>query len=218
MAESISVLVVDDHQVVREGLRALLSAAGDIEVVGDAATADQAIARASELAPDVVLLDLVLPGAHGVYAIRRIKGTSPRSAIVVLTSYDADDHVFPALRAGALSYLLKDATPQQILAAVRLGARGQTYLDPRVAARLVQDLQGARQDPSTDLSTREREILACVAQGTANRDIAVRLAISEKTVKSHISNILGKLHLHDRTQAAVYAWREGLISPESADG
>lgn len=211
MSDAISVLVVDDHQVVRQGLRALLAATRDLEVVGEAGAAEPAIALAGELAPDVVLLDLVLPGAHGTHAIRRIKGASPRSQIVVLTSYDADDHVFPALRAGALSYLLKDASPEQILSAIRYAARGQAFLHPKVAARLVQDLRGVRDDSSTELSTREREILECVARGASNREIAEQLGISEKTVKSHISNILGKLHLADRTQAAIFAWREGLM-------
>jgi DNA-binding NarL/FixJ family response regulator len=214
MREPISVLVVDDHQVVRQGLRAFLASAGDLEVVGEAGTAESAVASAAELAPDVVLLDLVLPGAHGMSAVRGIKQASPRSQVVVLTSFDADDHVFPALRAGALSYLLKDADPEQILAAVRCAARGEAILHPRVAARLVQDLRGAREDPSTDLSAREREVLACVAGGASNREIAEKLGIGEKTVKSHVSNILGKLHLADRTQAAIFAWREGLM-PES---
>lgn len=210
----ITVLIVDDHKVVRQGVRAFMDTQPDLIVVGEAETGEAAIELAREHAPDVVIVDLVMPGMDGVEVTRRVKQTSPRTQVIVLTSYHQDEHIFPAIRAGALSYLLKDVGPSELADAVRKAAAGEAVLHPRVAARVVQELHGARQDapnPFTELSDREMEVLRLIADGLNNADIAEKLVISEKTVKSHVSNILNKLHLADRTQAAVYAWREGVV-------
>lgn len=214
MTEPITVLLVDDHAVVRQGVRAFLETQPDIAVVGEADSGDAAVGVAAEQAPDVVLMDLVMPGMDGVEATRRLKQVSPRSQVIVLTSYHQDEHIFPAIRAGALSYMLKDVGPQELANAIRKAAVGEAVLHPRVAARVVQELHGATKDavnPFTDLSERELEVLKLIADGASNEEIAARLVISEKTVKSHVSNILSKLHVADRTQAAVYAWREGVV-------
>jgi NarL family two-component system response regulator LiaR len=214
MAELITLLLVDDHQLVRQGVRAFLQTQPGIAVVAEADSGEAAVALVAEHAPDVVLMDLIMPGMDGVVATRRLKHISPRTQVIVLTSYHEDEHIFPAIRAGALSYLLKDVTPAELATAVRMAARGEAVLHPRVAARVVQELHGARpdsQNPFIELSERELEVLRLIAQGLSNTTIAERLVLSEKTVKSHVSNILGKLHLADRTQAAVFAWREGVI-------
>jgi NarL family two-component system response regulator LiaR len=214
MTEPVTVLLVDDHSIVRQGVRAYLDTQPDLQVVGEAGSGMEAIRLAAEQAPDVVLMDLVMPGMDGVEATRRLKQASPRSQVIVLTSYHQDEHIFPAIRAGALSYLLKDVGPAELAEAVRKAAHGEAVLHPQVAARVVQELQGASRDalnPFTDLSDRELEVLKLIADGASNEQIAEQLVISEKTVKSHVSNILSKLHLADRTQAAVYAWREGLV-------
>ena len=217
MSEPVTILIVDDHLLVRQGVRAFLETQPDIRVVGDVGSAEEAVQLATELVPDVVLMDLVMPGIDGVEATRRLRRVSPRSQVLVLTSYHQDEHIFPAIRAGALSYLLKDVSPLELAEAVRRAARGEAVLHPRVAARVVQELQGARAEafnPWSDLSERELEVLRLIADGMDNADIAARLVISEKTVKSHVSNILSKLHVGDRTQAAVYAWREGVVRRE----
>jgi NarL family two-component system response regulator LiaR len=214
MTESITVLIVDDHQVVRQGVRAFLETQPDITVVGETGSGEEVVQLAAEHAPDVVLMDLLMPGMDGVTATQQVKQVSPRTQVIVLTSYHQNEHIFPAIRAGALSYLLKEASPQELVEAVRKAARGEAVLHPRVAARVVQELHGARQDtpnPFTTLSDRELDVLRLIADGLSNAEIAERLVISEKTVKSHVSNILSKLHLGDRTQAAVYAWREGVV-------
>ncbi|MCB0173206.1 MAG: response regulator transcription factor [Anaerolineae bacterium] len=214
MTEAISVLIVDDHRVVRQGVRAFLETQPGIMVVAEADSGEASIQLVQEHAPDVVLMDLVMPGMDGVETTRQVKKVSPRTQIIVLTSYHQDEYIFPAIRAGALSYLLKDAQPEELANAVRKAANGEAVLHPRVAARVVQELHGARQDspnPFTELSDRELEVLRLIADGMNNADIAEQLVISEKTVKSHVSNILSKLHLGDRTQAAVYAWREGVV-------
>jgi NarL family two-component system response regulator LiaR len=214
MTEPITVLIVDDHAVVRKGVRAFLDAQSGLTVVGEAGSGEEAVAQAEEHAPDVVLMDLIMPGIDGVEATRQVKKVSPRTQVIVLTSYHQDEHIFPAIRAGALSYLLKDAEPGQLADAVRKAAVGEAVLHPQVASRVVQELHGARQDtpnPFNALSDRELEVLRLIADGLSNHDIAERLVISEKTVKSHVSNILSKLHLADRTQAAVFAWREGVV-------
>jgi two-component system, NarL family, response regulator LiaR len=217
MSEPITVLIVDDHLLVRQGVRAFLETQPDIRVLGDAGSGNEAIQLATELVPDVVLMDLVMPGMDGVEATRLLRRTSPRSQVLVLTSYHQDEHIFPAIRAGALSYLLKDVSPVELADAVRKAARGEAVLHPRIAARVVQELHGARTEafnPFSDLSEREMEVLRLIADGMGNGEIAQRLVISEKTVKSHVSNILSKLHVVDRTQAAVYAWREGVMRRE----
>ena len=215
MSEPTTVLLVDDHAIVRQGVRAYLETQPDLVVVGEASSGEEAIHLAAEQAPDVVLMDLLMPGGmDGVDATRRVKQASPRSQVIVLTSYHQDEHIFPAIRAGALSYLLKDVGPSELAEAVRKAARGEAVLHPQVAARVVQELQGASRDavnPFTELSERELEVLKLIAAGESNESIAARLVISEKTVKSHVSNILSKLHVADRTQAAVYAWREGVV-------
>jgi NarL family two-component system response regulator LiaR len=214
MGEKISVLIVDDHKVVRQGVKAFLETQPNIIVVAEADSGELGVELAAEHVPDVVLMDLVMPGLDGVETTRRVKQASPRTQIIVLTSYYQDEFIFPAIRAGALSYLLKDAEPEELAEAVRKAARGEAVLHPRVAARVVQELHGAKQDTPnafTELSGRELEVLRLIADGLNNADIAEKLVISEKTVKSHVSNILSKLHLGDRTQAAVYAWREGVV-------
>jgi NarL family two-component system response regulator LiaR len=214
MAESISVLLVDDHSMVREGVRAFLVTQPDITVVGEAESGEEAIRLAAQHVPDVILMDLIMPNMDGVEATRRVKQVSPRSQVVVLTSYHEDEHIFPALKAGALSYILKDVSAQELASAVRKAAVGEAVLHPRVAARLIKELQGKRADalnPFTELSERELEVLKLIADGMSNAEMAAKLFLSEKTIKGHVSNILSKLHLVDRTQAAVYAWREGIV-------
>ena len=212
---TITVLIVDDHAVVRQGIRAFLATQPDIQVVGEAASGREAVRMVSELVPDVVLMDLVMPDMDGVEATRQIKRLSPRTQVIVLTSYHDDEHIFPAIRAGAISYLLKDVGADELADAVRKAARGEAVLHPRVAARVIQELHGLPEreggSPFADLTERELEVLRLIAEGLSNADIAERLVISEKTVKSHVSNILSKLHLADRTQAAVYAWKKGLM-------
>jgi len=214
MNEPITILIVDDHAVVREGARAFLDAQPDFTVVGDVGSGGEAVLVAADLAPDVVLMDIVMPGMDGVEATRRLKQRSPRSQVIVLTSYHDDEHIFPVIRAGALSYLLKDVLLPELADAVRKAARGEAVMHPRVAARIAQefeDIPYASGAQYAMLSEREREVLRLIAAGFPNGEIARRLVISEKTVKSHVSNILSKLQLMDRTQAAVFAWREGLV-------
>jgi NarL family two-component system response regulator LiaR len=214
--DRVSVLVVDDQPVVRQGVRAFLATQPDLAVVGAAGSGEEALRLVAEHAPDVVLVDLVMPGMDGVETTRRLRQLSPRTQVLVLTSYDQDEHIFPAIRAGALSYLLKEIGPEELADAIRRAARGEAVLHPRVAARVVQELHGTRKDqpnPFVDLSERELEVLRLIAGGLTNEEIAERLVISEKTVKSHVSNILAKLHVADRTQAAVFAWREGVVRP-----
>jgi NarL family two-component system response regulator LiaR len=214
MAELISVLLVDDHSMVREGIRAFLVTQPDITVVGEAGSGEEAITLAGQHVPDVVLMDLIMPQMDGVETTRRVKQVSPRSQVVVLTSYHEDEHIFPALKAGALSYILKDISAEELASAVRKAAVGEAVLHPRVAARVIKELQGKRADalnPFTELSERELEVLKLIADGMSNAEMAAKLFLSEKTIKGHVSNILSKLHLVDRTQAAVYAWREGIV-------
>lgn len=214
MAEPITILLADDHHVVRFGLKNYLGTLPDLEVVGEASTGRQAVELATQLAPDVVLMDLYMPDMDGVEATRLVKARSPRTQVIILTSYHADEHIFPAIRAGALSYVLKDIDPDELVDAIRRAHAGEAVLNPRVAARMVQEISGTRQDavnPFQELTARELQVLRLVAAGKSNREIAEELVISDKTVKSHITNILSKLHLADRTQAAVYAWQEGIV-------
>jgi NarL family two-component system response regulator LiaR len=218
MSENVTVLLVDDHALVRGGVRAFLETQPGIEIVGEAGSGEEAVELAAALAPDVVLMDLVMPGIGGIEATQRLRRVSPRSQVVVLTSFHDDSYIFPAVKAGALSYILKDAGPEEVAEAVRLAARGEAKLHPRIAARLIRQMRG-EEDPSlnpyTELTEREQEVLRLIAQGLPNAEIAERLVISEKTVKAHVSNVLGKLHLADRTQAAVFAWREGFVRRET---
>jgi len=213
--ERITVLIVDDHAVVRQGVRAFLDTRAEIEVVGEAESGRRAVELCAEHAPDVVLLDLLMPEMNGVETARQIKLVSPRSQVVILTSHHSDEHLLPSIRAGALSYLLKDVSPPELVTAVEKASRGEAVLHPRIAAQIVENLQNnqarAEQNPLMTLSRRESEVLRLIAEGLPNAQIAERLFISEKTVKSHVGNILSKLHLADRTQAAVYAWRSGFV-------
>ena len=214
MSDPITVLLVDAPAVVRRGVRAVLETQSDITVVAEAGSGEEAVRLATEHAPDVALMDLIMPGMDGVEATRRLTASSPRTKVVMLTSYHDDEHIFPAIRAGALSYVLKEVGPDELADAVRKAAAGEAVLHPRVAARVVRELHGARrEEPNAfhELSDRELEVLKLIAEGLSNAQIASRLYVSEKTVKSHVSNILGKLHLADRTQAAVYAWRQGVV-------
>ena len=214
MSEPVTVFIVDDHAVVRRGIRALLEAEDDFLVVGEAGSGGEAVLLAADLAPDVVLMDLVMPGIDGVEATRLLKQRSPRSQVIVLTSYHEDEQIFPAIRAGALSYLLKGVGLDELTEAVRKAARGEATLHPHVAARLVQEIHGSSQETASlykTLSEREREVLRLIAEGFSNALIAEKLVISERTVKSHVNNILSKLHVADRTQAAIFAWRQGIM-------
>jgi DNA-binding NarL/FixJ family response regulator len=214
MSDGITVLLVDDHAVVRQGVRAFLATQPDLSVVAEAASGAEAVTLAAQHVPDVVLMDLIMQDMDGVEATRRIKQVSPRSQVVVVTSYHEDEHIFPALKAGALSYLLKDLGSEELAAAIRMAAVGEAVLHPRVAARVIKELQGPRAEkvnPFTELSGRELEVLKLIADGMSNADMAAKLVLSEKTIKGHVSNILSKLQLVDRTQAAVYAWREGIV-------
>jgi len=215
MAEVISVLIADDHPFVRHGLRTYLETLDDLEVVGEASDGAEAVELATRLLPDVVLMDLVMPELGGVEATRAIRAASPSTKVIVLTSFDDDEKVFPAIKAGAAGYLLKDVHPAELAEAVRRASRGEALLAPSVAARLMQEVAGEGGRPAgNDLTERELEVLRLIARGQANKVIARELGVSEKTVKTHVSNILAKLHLADRTQAALYAVREGLAELE----
>ena len=218
MAETpIRVVIADDHPVVRQGLRTFLESRDGIEVVGEAGDGEGAADAVERLRPDVVLMDLVMPGLGGVAAIRRIRDRVPDTRVVVLTSFASDDQVLPAVQAGAAGYLLKDVEPTGLEAAIRLVYEGEALLDPQIAGRVMQEV--ARPSPSADVSSltpREREVLQLLARGLSNRELADRLVLSEKTVKTHVSSILMKLGVHDRTQAALLAVREGLVDASEA--
>jgi two-component system, NarL family, response regulator LiaR len=205
----IRVLVADDHAVVRQGLRTFLELQEDIEVVADAADGRQALVAVAEHDPDVVLMDLVLPEVDGVEAIRRIASERPHIRVIALTSFLDDDKVFPAVRAGAAGYLLKDVEPAELVKAIRTVHAGEGLLHPAVAARLMEEVAaaGGREAPDS-LTPRERQVVGLIARGLSNKRIALELGISEKTVKTHVSSILGKLGLTDRTQVALHAVRE----------
>jgi two-component system, NarL family, response regulator LiaR len=209
MGRPIAILIADDHPVVRQGLRAFLQTQDGLEVVGEASDGAEAAELAGRLAPDVVLMDLVMPGLDGVEATRRIREVSPSTKVVVLTSFGDDERVIPSVRAGAAGYLLKDVHPQELAEAVRRVHAGEAPLAPAAVARLVREVAG---EPSAAvaLTRRELEVLRLIARGLPNKVIAQQLGIAEKTVKSHVSNILAKLGVTDRTQAALYAVREGL--------
>ena len=214
--DKISVLLVDDHRVVRQGLRDFLELQDDIDVVGEAGSGEDGVKLAQEFLPDVVLQDLVLPGIDGVEATRRIKAVSPSTRIIVLTSFADDDKVFPAIKAGAISYLLKDVQPEELARAIRAAQRNEAVLHPEVASKLMQEFNAPRptENQVEQLTEREMDVLRLIARGKSNKEIADTLIISEKTVKTHVSNILSKLHLADRTQAAIYALRQRLVPME----
>ncbi len=215
--QKITVLIVDDQELVRQGVRAFLDALEDIEVVAEASSGREAIKLAEQYVPDVVLMDLIMPEMDGVETTGLLKAVSPRSQVIILTSHHDDEHIFPALRNGALSYILKNIKPHELAMAIRKASKSEATLNPKVAARVVREMHGPKFDPNpfTELTDREMQILKLIADGQANAVIADNLAISEKTVKGHVSNILSKLQLKDRTQAAVLAWREGVVRKNS---
>jgi NarL family two-component system response regulator LiaR len=214
-----SILIVDDHEVVRNGIRSYLETISDFQVVGEAASGEEALSLVSELIPDIVLLDLIMPGMDGIETTRRIRQISPRTLVVVLTSYHEDVHIFPALKAGAISYILKDMKMDKLVEALHRAVQGEVTLHPRVAARVLQNIRGENSEEQplfTELTERELDVLKLIANGLTNSQIAEKLVISENTVKGHVSNILSKLHLADRTQVAVYAWQQGIVQRNSA--
>ena len=211
--DGVTVLIADDHPVVRQGLRTFLDLQEDIVVVGEAATGAEAVAKVEELLPDVVLMDLVMPDLDGIEAARRIRDVSPSTKVIVLTSYADDEKIFPAIKAGAAGYLLKDVEPDEIADGIRRVQRGEALLHPKIAARVMREVTEEKSEAQV-LTTRELDVLRGLARGLSNKAIAEELVVSEKTVKTHVSNILAKLHLVDRTQAALYAVRRRLFEQE----
>jgi NarL family two-component system response regulator LiaR len=207
------VMLVDDHAVVRQGLRTFLDLQDDITVVGEAKDGVEALRVAQELEPEVVLMDLIMPRMDGIETVRRMKAMRPHTQIIVLTSFGDDQKVFAAIRAGATGFLLKDVSPQDLAAAIHAARRGEASLAPGIATKLLQEIAIGANPPAEEHALTEREyaVLALIAQGRSNKQISEELSISEKTVKTHVSNILTKLHLEDRTQAAIYALKEGLV-------
>jgi NarL family two-component system response regulator LiaR len=230
MTEAIRILLVDDHAIVRDGIRSLLATEPGIEVVGETDNGRDAVVKADSLQPDVILMDLVMPGMDGIEAIRSIVARRPEARILVLTSFTADDKVFPAIKSGAMGYLLKDSGSEELVRAIHQVYRGEASLHPKVARMLLQEIREEeptkgvaptprvpeQQPPVEPLTEREVTVLKLVAQGRSNREIADQLVIAEGTVRTHVSNILSKLHLASRTQATLYALREGLASLDDA--
>jgi NarL family two-component system response regulator LiaR len=213
--DKINVLIVDDHGMVRQGLITYLDLMEDIKVVGEAQNGTEAVAQVRRYKPDVVLMDLVMPEMDGIEATRRIRELHPDTKVIVLSSFTEDDKVFPAIKSGAAGYLLKDISPTDLANAIRAVIRGKTQLHPDIAKKLMNqfvDPKARIEGISEDLTPREVEVLGLLAQGMSNAELADALFISEKTIKTHISNILGKLNLADRTQAAIYAYKHGLVA------
>jgi NarL family two-component system response regulator LiaR len=214
MTSPIRVLIADDHAIIRKGIRAVLENVPDVELVGEATNGREAVVEAERLRPDVILMDLVMPEMDGIEAIRCIKAQQPGARLLVLTTFAGEDMIFPAIKAGAAGYHLKDSSPEKLVEAIRQVQRGESALHPAIARKVLQELSGPCERPPTPdpLTPRETEVLHWVAEGLENREIAEKLVISEATVRTHVSNILSKLHLASRTQAALYALREGLAS------
>ena len=209
----ISVFIADDHGIVRQGLRDYIALQDDMEVVGDAANGEQAVMRIQEHTPDVVLMDLVMPGMNGIEATRRVREISPSTRIIILTSFAEEEQVFEAIKAGASGYLMKDIKPEELAKAIRGVQAGEPMLHPDIARLMMRELQRDRDEARLhdQLTEREMDVLRCIARGMSNKEIASELVISEKTVKTHVSNVLQKLHLADRTQAAIYAMQKKLV-------
>ena len=216
MSDTIRILIADDHAIVRRGLRTLIASEPGMEVVGEAADGIEAVEQARALRPDVILMDIVMPRQSGLEAIAQIVEDNAQARILVITSFAEDDKVFPAIKAGALGYLLKDTSPEQLLQAIYAVHRGESSLHPTIALKVIRELNNPPPLPPTEdpLTEREVEVLRLVAQGMTNQEIAERLVISERTVGNHVGSILAKLHLANRTQATLYALREGLASLE----
>lgn len=216
MPEMIRILIADDHAILREGLRWLIATEPEMELAGEASNGEEAVKQACALRPDVILMDLVMPLKDGIAAIGEIKQQYPGARILVLTSFAEDDKMFPAIKAGAMGYLLKDTTPQELLQAIRDVYHGMPTMHPSIARRLMMELQHPSNLPPTEdpLTAREVDVLLLVAQGLSNQEIARKLFITERTARTHVSKILSKLHLANRTQAALYALREGLAHLE----
>ena len=216
--EKIKVLIVDDHKVVRQGLRTFLELQEDVLVVGEAGDGESAVEMVRQLNPNVVLMDLVMPRLDGISATRQVKSLGSDTKVIALTSFTEDDKVFPAIQAGASSYLLKDVSPEELVEAIRAVFRGEARLHPDIARKLMEQVARqttpSRESPVEDVTERELEVINLVAHGRSNQEIANELVISEKTVKTHISNILSKLQLVDRTQLAIYAIKKGLVNSE----
>ena len=212
MTEMIKLLIADDHAIVRNGMAALLATEVDIEVIGEASNGKEAVRAAEELHPDVILMDLVMPEMDGIQAIQEIRTRDPGARILVMTSFATDEMVFPAIKSGALGYLLKDSSPEELVEAIHQVYRGEPSLHPQIARRVLQEISQPATQIRTEepLTQREVEVLKLIARGMSNQEIAEKLVISETTVRTHVSRILGKLHLASRTQAALYALKEGI--------
>lgn len=218
MDKKIRVLIVDDHAIVREGLRGLIEVEPDMELVGEASSGIEGVEKALALRPDVILMDLLMPGKDGVTAIKEIKAQWDEARVMVLTSFLEDDQVFPAIESGALGYILKDTQPDELLDAIRGVYQGETMLHSSIAKMIMKRIQesseGNKKPEETELTERELDVLRLIAHGDGDRDIAEKLVVSERTVHFHVGNILSKLHLANRTQAALYAIRKGLAKPD----
>lgn len=218
MDDEIRILLADDHAVLRMGLRALIETELGLAVVAEAANGAEAVEKARYYRPDVVLLDMVMPGTDGLYALEQLARLQPPPYILVFTSYAEDDKIFPAIKAGAQGYLLKETDPKDVLAAIREVAQGGSSLHPAIARRVLREMSRPPQHPLTEepLTEREAEVLTMLARGFSNQEIALRLMVRERTIRSHVSSILAKLHLANRTQAALYALRSGFLQLDSA--
>jgi NarL family two-component system response regulator LiaR len=217
MENRIRILIIDDHAIVREGLRGLIEIEPDMELVGEAVSGEEGVEKALALRPDVILMDLLMPGMDGVTAIAKIKSQWQEACVLVLTSFFEDNKVFPAIESGALGYLLKDTQPDELLSAIRGVYRGETMLHPSIAKKIMQRIQDQKHDSrhqGPELTERELDVLRLLAQGDGDREIAEKLVVSERTVHFHVGHILSKLHLANRTQAALYAIRKGLAKPD----
>jgi NarL family two-component system response regulator LiaR len=216
---NIRILVVDDHTIVRKGIRALFDEVEGIEIIGEAGDGLEAVAQVEALHPDVILMDLVMPNMDGIEAISQINAKHKNARIIALTSFATDDKIFPAIKAGAMGYLLKDSDPDELIAAIHAVYQGEPSLDPSIAKKVLQEISRPSERPPTPdpLTEREVEILSLVAQGMSNQDIADKLVIAEVTVRTHVSHILSKLHLANRVQATLYALREGFAKLENTE-